>query len=314
MMENFSVLVSDGLEEEGLELLREVASVTVDAKITPEDLIKVLPEYDALIVRSRTKVTKDVLQSSKRLKVVGRAGVGVDNIDLKAAKAAGVTVVNSPLAATNAVAELAIGFMLSMARRIPDMNASMKAEKWEKSSFKGSELEGKTLGLLGLGRIGGRVAELAGAFGMTVLAYDPFVSSEEIRMRRAEPASFDELLEQSDYISLHLPMTDVTRGLLGETQFELMKPGVRLICTARGGVVDEEALKAALDSGKVAAAALDVFATEPPTSGSIATHPKVFASPHIGAQTKEAQTKAGVGIAQEVIAVLQGKEPHFKVA
>lgn len=313
-MENFRVLVSDGLEEEGLEMLRQVASVTVDAKITPEDLIKVLPEFDALIVRSRTKVTKDVLQSSKRLKVVGRAGVGVDNIDLKAAKEAGVTVVNSPLAATNAVAELALGYMLSMARRIPDMNASMKEEKWEKSSFKGSELEGKTLGLLGLGRIGARVAELAKVFGMTVLAYDPYISSEEIRMRHAEPGSFDEILEQSDYISLHLPLTEVTRGLISEPQFQMMKTGVRLICTARGGVVDEDALTVALDSGKVAGAALDVFSSEPPASGSIATHPKVFASPHIGAQTKEAQTKAGVGIAQEVISVLQGKKPQFRVA
>jgi D-3-phosphoglycerate dehydrogenase len=313
-MQKFNVLVSDGLEEAGLALLREVANVTVDAKITPEDLIKVLPEYDALIVRSRTKVTKDVLQASKRLKVVGRAGVGVDNIDLKAAKAAGITVVNSPLAASNAVAELVIGDLLSLARRIPDMNASMKSEKWEKSSFKGSEIEGKTLGLLGLGRIGGRVAELASAFGMNVLAYDPFVSSEEIRLRHAEPASFDEIIEGADYISLHLPLTDVTRGLIGEHQFEMMKPGVRLICTARGGVVDEDALKAALDSGKVAGAALDVYAAEPPASGSVATHPKVIASPHIGAQTAEAQTKAGIGIAQEVIAVLQNKEPHFKVA
>ena len=312
-MENFSVLVSDGLEEEGLELLRKVASVTVDAKITPEDLMKVLPEYDALIVRSRTKVTKDVLLASKRLKVVGRAGVGVDNIDLKAAKDAGVMVVNSPLAATNAVAELALGYMLSLARRIPEMNNSMKAEKWEKSSFKGGELEGKTLGLLGLGRIGAHVAELANAFGMKVLAYDPFVSPEEIRMRHAEPATFDEILEDSDYISLHLPLTEGTRGLLSTAQFEAMKTGVRLVCTARGGVVDEEALRAALDSGKVAGAALDVFAVEPPAAGSIATHPKVFASPHIGAQTKEAQTKAGIGIAEEVIAALQGKEPRFRV-
>lgn len=312
-MENFSVLVSDGLEEEGLEMLRKVASVTVDPKVTPEDLIKVLPEYDALIVRSRTKVKKEILQAGKRLKVVGRAGVGVDNIDLKAAKEAGVVVVNSPLAATNAVAELALGFMLSLARRIPEMNESMKAEKWEKSSFKGSELEGKTLGLLGIGRIGARVAELARVFGMTIIAYDPFLSSEEIRMRHAEPASFDELLEQSDYISLHLPLTDVTRGLISEPQFQAMKTGVRLICTARGGVVDEEALRVALDSGKVAGAALDVYATEPPASGSIATHPKVVASPHIGAQTKEAQTKAGIGIAQEVIAVLQRKEPQFRV-
>ncbi len=313
-MDNFKILVSDGLEEEGLEMLRKVGSVTVDAKITPEDLLKALPEYDALIVRSRTKVTKEVLQSSQRLKVVGRAGVGVDNIDLQAAKAAGVVVVNSPLAATNAVAELTLGFMLALARRIPDMNASMKAEKWEKSSFKGSELEGKTLGLLGLGRIGARVAELAKAFGMKVLAYDPFVSPEDIRLRHAEPATFDEILGVSDYISLHLPLTDGTRSLLATSQFEAMKTGVRLICAARGGVVDEAALKEALDSGKVAGAALDVFSAEPPASGSIATHPKVLGSPHIGAQTKEAQTKAGIGIAEEVITVLAGEEPRFRVA
>lgn len=312
-MTEYRIIVSDGLAEEGLEILRSVGEVVSDSKITPEDLIKALPEFDALVVRSRTKVTKDVLAASKRLKVVGRAGVGVDNIDLKAAAAAGVTVVNSPLAATNAVAELTLGVMLSLARRIPEMDASMKAEKWEKSAFKGVELEGKTLGLLGLGRIGARVAELATAFGMKVLAYDPFVSAEDIRQRKAEPASFDEIIEQADYISLHLPLTDVTRKLLSTAQFEQMKKGVRLICHARGGVVDEDALRVALDSGKVAGAGLDVFSAEPPATGSIATHPKVIASPHIGAQTSEAQTKAGIGIAEEIVAVLTGKTPKFRV-
>ena len=312
-MAEYRILVSDGLAEEGLEKLRTVGEVVVDSKITPEDLIKVLPEFDALVVRSRTKVTKDVLNASKRLKVVGRAGVGVDNIDLKSAAAAGVTVVNSPLAATNAVAELTLGMMLGLCRQIPAMNASMKADKWEKNSFKGMELEGKTLGLLGLGRIGARVAQLAAAFGMKILAYDPFVSAEEIRQRNAEPASFDEILEQADYISLHLPLTDVTRKLLSTAQFEQMKKGVRLICLARGGVVDEDALLAALDSGKVAGAGLDVYAAEPPAAGSIACHPKVIASPHIGAQTNEAQTKAGIGIADEIVAVLTGKRPNFKV-
>ncbi|MFM8322774.1 MAG: hydroxyacid dehydrogenase, partial [Chloroflexota bacterium] len=272
-----------------------------------------LPEFTALVVRSRTKVNARIIEAGRNLKVIGRAGVGVDNINVPAALQAGITVVNSPLAATQAVAELTLGMMLALARNITGMDASMKAGKWEKSAFMGSELNGKTLGLLGIGRIGAAVAGLANAFGMKVLAYDPVFDAAEVQRRGAQPAAFDDLLGRADYVSLHLPLTDATRGLLGQAQFAKMKSGARLVCAARGGVVDETALRAALDEGRLAGAALDVFSSEPPQPGSLAEHPRVIASPHVGAQTKEAQTRAGVAIAEEVLTVLQGQEPRWRV-
>jgi len=307
------ILVSDGLSEDGIALLRTAGEVTVNPKITADELLAALPAYHALVVRSRTKVTAKVVEAGTNLKVIGRAGVGVDNIDVAAAIARGVTVVNSPLAASVAVAEHTLGLMLALARQIPAADASMKQGKWEKSAFMGSELSGKTLGLLGIGRIGAEVAKRAEAFGMTVLAYDPYLTTEEIRARRAVPAAFDEVIAKSDYLSLHLPLTVETRGLIGPEQFAMMKKGARLICAARGGVIDEDALRAALDSGTLAGAALDVFAFEPPSPGSIATHPKVIATPHVGAQTAEAQSSAGLMVAEEVLAVLQGQEPRWRV-
>jgi D-3-phosphoglycerate dehydrogenase / 2-oxoglutarate reductase len=309
----FKILVSDGLSEAGLQLLRTAGEVTANPKITPDELLVALPEYDALVVRSRTKVTAKVLAAGTKLKVIGRAGVGVDNIDVPAAVAKGVTVVNSPLAASVAVAELTIGLMLALARNIAAADASLKQNKWEKSAFMGTELDGKTLGVLGIGRIGTETAKRAAALGMKVIAYDPALPAGQIKQRYAEPATFDEVLEKADYVSMHLPLTASTKGLLGAAQFAKMKKGARLVCAARGGVVDEEALKAALDSGQLAGAALDVFAAEPPAAGSIATHPKVVATPHIGAQSHEAQTRAGIAIAEEVVAALQGKELRWKV-
>ena len=312
-MAQHKILVSDGLSEAGINLLKTVGEVTLSPKITATELLAALPEYHALVVRSRTKVTALVIAAGVRLRVVGRAGVGVDNIDVAAAVARGITVVNSPLAASVAVAELTLGLMLALARQIVAADASLKQDRWEKSTFIGSELAGKTLGLIGLGRIGAEVARRAIAFGMPLVAYDPYLSDEHIRERGARPASFDGVLAGSDYISLHLPLTAETRGLIGLAQIAQMKPGARLVCLARGGVIDEEALRAALDSGRLAGAALDVFAPEPPAPGGIATHPKVIVTPHIGAQTAEAQTRAGLAIAEEVMAVLQGQEPRFKV-
>jgi len=309
----FKILVSDGLSDAGLRLLATAGEVTANPKITPEELLAALPEYDALVVRSRTKVTAKVIAAGTKLKVIGRAGVGVDNIDVAAAVAKGITVVNSPLAASVAVAELTIGLMLAMARCIAAADASLKQSKWEKSAFMGVELDGKTLGVLGIGRIGAETAKRAAALGMKVIAYDPALQPDQIRQRHAEPATFDEVLEKADYVSLHLPLTANTKGLLGAAQFAKMKKGARLVCAARGGVVDEEALKAALDSGQLSGAALDVYAAEPPAAGSIATHPKVVATPHIGAQSHEAQTRAGIAIAEEVVAALQGKELRWKV-
>lgn len=311
----YKILVSDGLSEDGLALLRTGGEVTVNPKITPEELLAVLPEYDALVVRSRTKVTARVIEAGTagRLKVIGRAGVGVDNIDVAAALAKGVIVVNSPLAASVSVAEHTLGLMLALARLIPAADASMKQNKWEKSTFMGGELNGKVLGLLGIGRIGAETAKRAAAFGMAVIAYDPYLDAEQIRVRGAEPASFDDVTTRSDYLSLHLPLTSETKGMLGAAQFAKMKKGARLICAARGGVVDEAALRSALDSGQLAGAALDVFAHEPPPAGSIAAHPKVVATPHVGAQTHEAQTRAGLMIAEEVLAALSGRELRWRV-
>jgi D-3-phosphoglycerate dehydrogenase len=313
-MLDYKILVSDGLAEAGLALLQNAGEVVSNPKITPAELLEAIPNYHALVVRSRTKVTEQVIKAGRQLKVIGRAGVGVDNIDVKAALASSITVVYSPLAATNAVAEHTLALMLALARQVPAADASMKMQKWEKAAFKGSELSGKTLGLLGLGRIGSQVAQLAAAFGMVVLAYDPLLEPQDISERGAEPVSFEEALARSDYLSLHLPHTSMTHKLIGQEQLERMKPGARLICAARGGVLDEGALRQALDSGHLAGAALDVFTEEPPPAGSIAEHPKVIATPHIGAQTVEAQSKAGLAIAEEVIAVLSGREPHWRVS
>ncbi len=307
------ILIADGLSEAGLQLLQTIGEVVVNPKITPAELTASLPDYQALIVRSRTKVTEAVIAAGPALTVIGRAGVGVDNIAVAAAVARGITVVNSPLAASVSVAELTLGLMLALARAVPAADAALKQGRWEKSAFMGSELNGKTLGLLGLGRIGVEVVKRARAFDMTAVAYDPYLNEAQIRERGAAPVSFDQALAQADYLSLHLPLTAETRNLLDAARLAQMKRGARLLCLARGGVIDEDALRAALDSGHLAGAGLDVFAAEPPPAGSIAMHPKVVATPHIGAQTAEAQTRAGVAIAEEVLAVLQGREPRWRV-
>lgn len=312
-MSKFKILVSDSLDEEGLALLKQGGEVSYQPKISAEDLVVEIGPYHALVVRSRTKVTAAVIQAGAQLKVIGRAGVGVDNIDLAAAAAAGVAVVNSPLAATTAVAEMTIGLALALARQLPALDAAMKMGKWEKGGTLGSELSGKTLGIVGLGRIGSQVARYASALGMHVLAYHPEYSAAEVSQLGAQVAAFDELLVQSDYISLHLPLTEETHNFLGPAQFERMKPGVRLVNTARGGIIDEAALCQALDSGRVAGAALDVFAVEPVAQGSIASHPRVIATPHIASQTVEAQARAGVAIAEEVLAALEGRPLRWRV-
>jgi len=312
-MTTHKILVADGLSDAGLHLLKTAGDVTSNPKITADELMAALPDYHALVVRSRTKVTASLIDAGRNLKVVGRAGVGVDNIDVAAAVAKGIVVVNSPLAASIAVAEHTLGLMLALARAIPAADASMKQGRWDKSAFMGAELSGKTLGLIGVGRIGAEVAQRAIVFGMSVVAHDPYLDEAQIRQRRAEPAPLDDLLMRADYVSLHLPLSPATKGMIGAEQFGKMKKGARLICAARGGVVDEDALRAALDAGRLAGAALDVFADEPPKPGSIAGHPKVIATPHVGAQTAEAQTRAGLAIAEEVLAVLQGREPRWRV-
>lgn len=313
-MSNWKILLTDGLEENGKAILRAAAAVEDRSGISADELLQVVGEYDALIVRGRTKVTPPVFAAGKNLKVVGRAGVGVDNIDLATAKEHKVTVVNSPLATTIAVAELALGLMLSVVRELPRADASMKQGKWLKKEFEGTELNGKTLGVLGFGRIGSAVAARAAAFNMNIIAYDPLLQPEVIQERGAEPVSLDELYARADIITMHMPLTADSRNMLDAAAFAKMKTGVYIICAARGGVIDEAALLDALNNGKVAGAGLDVFATEPPGLTDLVAHPKVVNSPHIGAQTVEAQGRAAEDIASEVLAALRGEKLRWKVA
>ena len=292
------ILICDKTESEAIERMR-AAGLTVDTnfEITAEELPNVLPAYDGCVVRGRTKIRQPLIDLCPGLKVIVRGGVGLDNIDADYARSKGITVTNTPKASSASVAELAIGFMFDLARSIYKATATMKAEKWEKKAFEGDELGGKTLGLIGLGNIGKEVAKRANALGMTVIAYDPYVKEAEgVRL-----VQLDELLAKSDYISLHLPKTRESANMIGKTQFEKMKAGVRLVNCARGGIVDEAALYEALVSGKVAGAALDVFAEEPPTDYRLLKLDNVIGSPHIGAATKEAQGRVGAEVAEKLI-------------
>ena len=313
-MATFNILVTDGLDESGLSILRDAATVADRNNISAEDLLKEIPAYDGLIVRGRTKVTASVMDAASKLKVIGRAGVGVDNIDLEAAKKHNITVVNAPVSTTLAVAELAFGLMLALAREIPRADAGMKQGKWLKKELEGVELNGKTLGVIGFGRIGAEVGKRATAFGMSVVAYDPLIEADEIKRRGAEPLPLDELYGCADFITLHLPLSVQTRDMVGTLAFSQMKAGVRIVSAARGGIINESALVDALNSGKVAGAALDVFGTEPPGVTETVSHPRLIGTPHVGAQTVEAQTRASEDIAAEVLSALRGDVLRWKVA
>jgi len=308
------ILITDGLDASALDILKPVAVVDEKPGISAGDLLTIISEYDALIVRGRTRVTAALLDAARMLKVVGRAGVGVDNIDLNAARDHGVTVVNAPVATTVAVAELALSLLLSVCRDIPRADASMKAGQWIKKELEGVELYGKTLGVIGFGRIGAETGKRAAAFGMKVLGYDPLLSKNEIKKRGGEPVTLDELYARSDFITLHIPLLVDTRNMINSAALAKMKKGVRIICAARGGVIDETALLEGLKSGQVAAAGLDVFAAEPPGPTELISHPHVICVPHIGAQTFEAQTRAAEDISHEVLAALNGEVLRWKVA
>ena len=312
-MTPYKIFVSDKLSGDLQQMVGDAAQVDDRAGIDAEALPDALQGRDALIVRSRTKVTAALLDAVPSLKVVGRAGVGVDNIDLDAAKARGVLVVNAPTATSLAVAELTVGLLFALARHIPRADASMKRGEWAKKSLKGVELYGKTLGILGFGRIGVETGKRAAALGMTLLAYDPYLSPEEIARRGAESLSLEALYRRADFISLHLPLTEETKGLLDAAAFDAMKEGVRIVCAARGGIIDESALLDALERGKVAGAALDVFAQEPPGASALVAHPNVIATPHIGAQTAESQTRVAEHILEEVLRALRGESLRWRV-
>jgi len=308
------ILITDGLDEHGQSILRAAAQVDDRPGIPAEDLLTAVSDYDALIVRGRTRVTADVIRAAGALRVIGRAGVGVDNIDLEAARENGVAVVNAPTSTTGAVAELTFGLLLALAREIPRADAAMKGGQWLKKELEGVELAGKTLGIIGYGRIGMELGRRAAAFGMNVVAYDPLIREDAIQAVGGESVSLQDLFAWSDFISLHLPYDVQTRDLVGPMAIAQMKDGVRIICAARGGIIDEAALLNALNSGKVAGAALDVFEQEPPGATELVTHPRVIATPHIGAQTAEAQARAAEDIANEVLAALRGEPLRWKVA
>jgi len=307
------VLITDGLEQEGLTILNQKDKGINKKGISAEELLEQISEYNAMIVRGRTKVTEAVLEAGKNLKVVGRMGVGVDNIDLQAAKARGIKVVNSPVATTISVAELTMALMLGLVRNISFADNGMKAGKWLKKDLVGTELSNKTLGIIGYGNIGEMVSKMAQAFNMTILSYDPVRSPEDVKASGAEPVELDKLLEQSDIITLHIPLIASTKHILNKDAFNKMKVGVKIVCAARGGVIDDAALLEALESGKVSGAALDVFETEPPADLQLAAHPNVIATPHIGAQTSEAQIRAAIDISTEIIAALDDKPLRWKI-
>ena len=307
------ILVTEKIGDEGLALLSQAGDVEVRLNLTPAELIELLPPFDALVVRSQTKVTAAVVAAGTNLKVVGRAGTGVDNIDLKAATERGLLVVNAPGANSIAVAELTLGLILSIARRLPQAHASLMSGKWERGLFMGSEVRGKTLGLLGLGRIGTEVARRARAFEMNVLAYDPFISAERAAQLGVTPASLDDVLAQADIVSIHVPLLDATRHLINAERIAQMKTGAWLINCARGEIVDEAAVAAALHSGQLGGAGLDVWATEPPSASPLMGAPNLVGLPHLGASTGEAQLVAAVDVAEGVVDALQGRTPRYAV-
>lgn len=308
------ILVSDPLAEEGLELLRREAEVEVKTDLTPPQLVEVIGQYDAIVVRSATKVTAEVIEAGQRLKVIGRAGVGVDNIDVEKATERGIMVVNAPTPTVVAVAEHTMALLLATARHIPRGDTALREGKWLKKQLVGTTVAGKVLGIVGLGRIGTAVAKRARAFDMEIIAYDPYLTKEQIEERGATPvSSLEELLKRSDFVTLHVPLMPETQGMIGAKELDMMKPTARLINCDRGAVVDEEALLKALEEGKLAAAGLDCFCEEPATDNPLCRNERVVATPHIAASTMEAQRDVGREIARQVLSALRGERPQHLV-
>jgi len=312
-MSRLKVLVADPVDEAFIERVKGHVDLEVAPGLSEDELVERVRDVDVLVVRSRTKVTRRVVEAARRLKAVMRAGVGVDNIDLEAARERGVVVVNTPGAPAESVAELTMAFALCLARRIPLLDRSMKEGRWLKGTV-GVELRGRTMGIIGLGSVGSIVARLAKAFGMRVVAYDPYVPRERAEELGVELLSLEELLSTSDFVTIHVPLTPETRGMIGRREISLMKDGAFLINTSRGEVVDEEALYEALTTGKLAGAALDVYQREPPPPD----HPlikldNVICTPHIGGSTGEAQLRIAESMAEDLLRIARGEEPLNKV-
>ena len=307
------ILVADPLAEDGLARLRREGEVTVVSKLGEAELIARIADYDALVVRSETKVTSPILQAGKKLRVVGRAGVGVDNIDVAAATRHGILVVNAPRGNIIAAAEHTIALVLALARSVPQADASIRRGEWTRSKFTGVEIRGKTLGVIGLGNVGSEVAKRGHGLEMDVIAFDPVVSVDRAELFNVQLVSLENLLERADFVTIHVPLVEANRGLIGAAQLALMKPTARLVNTARGGIVDEAALYQALKASRPAAAAADVFELEPPGENPLFTLPNFIATPHIAASTVEAQASVAFDVAEEVAAVLAGELPRYAV-
>ncbi|GFR36855.1 phosphoglycerate dehydrogenase [Insulibacter thermoxylanivorax] len=311
----FKVLVSDPISDQGLQKLMDAEDVILDKKtgLSEDELAEIIGDYDALLVRSQTKVTPRIIEAAHKLKVIGRAGVGVDNIDLEAATQKGIIVINAPDGNTIATCELTMGMMMALARHIPQAYKKTITGEWDRKSFVGVELRSKVLGIIGMGRIGSEVAKRAKAFGMEILGYDPFLTEDRAEKLGVTLATIDKICEQADFITVHTPLTNETRNLISKPQFAKMKKGVRIINCARGGIIDEEALLEAIDAGIVAGAAFDVFVEEPPRPDHpFLNHPKIIVTPHLGASTIEAQENVATDVAEEVLHIL--RDEPFKNA
>ena len=307
------VLIADKLAEEGINILRPHAEVDVKTGLKPEELIAIIGDYDGLIVRSQTQVTAPVIQAGKRLQVIARAGVGVDNVDIEKATQHGIIVVNAPTGNTISAAEHTIALMLALARNIPQANTVLRGGAWKRSDFMGTEVRNKTLGILGLGNVGSEVAKRARGLQMKLIGNDPFISDEHARNLQVELIPIKQLLKEADFITLHMPLTSKTKEMIGTKELAQVKPNVRIINTARGGLIDEKALTRAIAEKRVAGAAIDVFPNEPCTQSILFEDERIIVTPHLGASTTEAQAMAASDVAEQVVDILQGKPPRYPV-
>lgn len=307
------VLISDAISDEGAEILRNYATVDTKLGLKSEELTSIIGDYEALVVRSQTKVTAEVIQAGKKLQVIGRAGVGVDNIDVEEATRRGIVVVNAPTGNTISAAEHTIALMLALARHIPQANASLKSGAWRRSDFMGTEVRNKTLGIIGLGNVGSEVARRAKGLEMELIGHDPFISADYAHNLQVELVSLEQLVKRADFITLHIPITASTKGLIGAKQLATVKPTVHIINTARGGLVDEKALAKAVKEKRVAGAAIDVFSTEPTTESILFDNDNIIVTPHLGASTTEAQALAARDVAEQIIDVFNGQPARYSV-
>ncbi len=307
------VLVADPIDQEGIDILLRQAEVDVKTGLKPAELLSVIGDYEALVVRSQTQVTAEVLAAGKKLQIVGRAGVGVDNIDVEEATRRGILVVNAATGNTTSAAEHTIALMFALARHIPQANTILKSGVWDRSKFMGTELRNKTLGLIGLGNVGSEVARRARGLEMKVMAYDPFISVEHAGNLQVELVPLKDLLKASDFITLHVPLTKTTRGIIGEKELALVKPTARIVNTARGGLIDEEALVKAVKEKRLAGAAFDVFTEEPMTSSVLFGEDNIIVTPHLGASTSEAQALVARDVAEQIVAIFCGQPARSAV-